>query len=116
MILPNYSTPLIVRVMQHYTGIDETSTIYTTWNRKIDQLQKDEQEARKYIQEITSRYPQILEEFMQLLRRMNEETYDAGDDVFFIATDTMNDIMTQMRRLIGTIHAGMIVQYALTIE
>jgi hypothetical protein len=106
MRLPNYTKPLIKRIMQHYTGIDKKpNSVSTAWNRKIDQLQKDEQEARRYIQEITSRYPRILEEFIQLLRRMDEETYETGDDVFFIATDTMNDIVKQLQLLIDPIVA-----------
>ena len=98
---PEYQIPLVTRVMQHFNGIDETPNIHTTWDRKVEKLQKDEQEARRYLQTIASRYPGILQSFMALITRMEEATHDVGNDIFFIATDTVNDIMTQVRQLIG---------------
>ena len=70
MRLPNYTKPLIKRIMQHYTGIDKKkNSVSTAWNRKIDQLQKDEQEARRALDRLvlakegySSRLKQLLTE------------------------------------------------------
>jgi hypothetical protein len=97
MKYPEYQKPLVTRVMQHFTGIDEIPNIHTTWDWKVEKLQKDEQEARRYLQTIASRYPGILQNFMALITRMEEATHDGGNDVFFIATDTVNDLVTAMR-------------------
>jgi hypothetical protein len=113
---PEYQKPMITRVMQHFDGLDEIPNIHTTWDWKVENLQKDEQEARRYLQTIANRYPEILENFIELIIRMEEVTYNIGNDVFFIATDTVNDIMTQVRQLIGTIHEGKIVLHQERIE
>ena len=96
MKYPEYQKPLVTRVMQYFDGFDEIPNIHTTWDRKVENLQKDEQEARRYLQTIANRYPGILENFIELITRKEEATYNIGNDVFFIATDTVNDIMTQM--------------------
>jgi len=101
MKCPEYRIPLVTRVMQHFKGIDDTLNIHTTWDRKVEKLQKDEQEARIYLQTIASRYPGRLQSFMALITRMEEATHDVGNDIFIIATDTVNDIITQVRQLIG---------------
>jgi hypothetical protein len=101
MKYPEHQKPLVTRVMQHFDGIDEIPNIHTTWDRKVEKLQKDEQGARRHLQTIANRYPGILESLIALITRMEEATHDIGSDVFFIATDTVNDIMAQVRQLIG---------------
>ena len=117
MRYPVYKTPLVKRIAQLYEGMGDIlddgmgNQLYNgvawhpTWTQKVENVQKDEQEAIRWIQLITVKYPYRVEEFMQQLLTMDDESYETSNGVFIIATDTMNDIVTQMRHLTGTTQA-----------